>query len=605
MDNKQVRKEMLSISLTVLIGCTVFVICDVFFKLVTWNTYNTPSYSLKFSMLLSIIVYTLFLAFTKKTWKATLISYILIFILSIINQLKVIFSGEPLYFSDINFLGQAGDLMGLVAGNISLKFVLQFICIIAIYGGVLGLLIFASYKNNFELKNKKIRIPLIILDIAILLCLFLPNKYTKELYLKIFFNTDEYVDFDSYTTNLGFYNRNGLINGMYGILLNNVFVEPENYNENTLNNMLASAKVETEKYGKPNIIVVFSESFWDIDQLEEIEFDKAITSNYNRLKEKGKMVNIITPSYGGMSENVTFEVMTGGSMNYFSKGYIPIMSLYSRKSSENIPSIVKNLKNNGYITEINFGKDYYNSQKAYSKLGFDTYREFIEGKSEHLSDKYCTDILIKRLEQKSNTPLLYVMATIEGHMPYSKDKYDKYDISITKSNLSENMNDTVLSYAQGIYNSDYQLGRLYEFIENFDEPIILIFLGDHLPFMYTEDGKNVIFELDYFNTDDELLNNYRLYNSQALILSNYEEEIELPEYIGTDLLLNYIVNQLDVELEPYYKWLYNTTEVLPGINRYISFDKKGNLYDPTELTNEMNEVYENRKLMQYKFFINN
>lgn len=123
--------------------------------------------------------------------------------------------------------------------------------------------------------------------------------------------------------------------------------------------------------------------------------------------------------------------------------------------------------------------------------------------------------------------------------------------------------------------------------------------------MYTEDGKNVIFELDYFNTDDELLNNYRLYNSQALILSNYEEEIELPEYIGTDLLLNYIVNQLDVEVEPYYKWLYNTTEVLPGINKYISFDKAGNLYDPTELTKEMNEVYENRKLMQYKLFINN
>ena len=56
-----------------------------------------------------------------------------------------------------------------------------------------------------------------------------------------------------------------------------------------------------------------------------------------------------------------------------------------------------------------------------------------------------------------------------------------------------------------------------------------------------------------------MLNNYRLYNSQALILSNYEEEIELPEYIGTDLLLNYIVNQLDVEVEPYYKWLYNIT----------------------------------------------
>lgn len=31
MDNKQIIKEIISITLTVLIACTVFVVCDVFF----------------------------------------------------------------------------------------------------------------------------------------------------------------------------------------------------------------------------------------------------------------------------------------------------------------------------------------------------------------------------------------------------------------------------------------------------------------------------------------------------------------------------------------------------------------------------------------------
>ena len=37
----------------------------------------------------------------------------------------------------------------------------------------------------------------------------------------------------------------------------------------------------------------------------------------------------------------------------------------------------------------------------------------------------------------------------------------------------------------------------------------------------------------------------------------------------------------------------------------VSFDKQGNLYDPNNLPEEMNEVYKNKMLMQYKFFTNN
>ena len=162
----------------------------------------------------------------------------------------------------------------------------------------------------------------------LLLLLFVPSKYTKDLYLRLFFNTDEYVDFDSYTTNLGFYLKYGFVNGMYGIYLNNIFVEPTGYDDAKLSSMLELDEEDTKKYGKPNIIVVFSESFWNIDSIDEIKFDKEITSNFNKLKEKGKIVNVITPSYGGMSENVTFELVTGASMNYFSTGSIPIMSLY-------------------------------------------------------------------------------------------------------------------------------------------------------------------------------------------------------------------------------------------------------------------------------------
>ena len=101
MDAKQEKKEIIGLSLATTIALSIFILCDMFFKMVTWSIYNTPIYSLRFAMLLSIILFTTFLAITKKTWRATLICYIIVFLITIINELKVLFSGEPLYFSDI------------------------------------------------------------------------------------------------------------------------------------------------------------------------------------------------------------------------------------------------------------------------------------------------------------------------------------------------------------------------------------------------------------------------------------------------------------------------------------------------------------------------
>ena len=606
--NKKITKEITCIIVTVIFACTMFMLADAFFRIVTWGSCDLRMESIKFAMFFGIVIYTLLLAMVKKTGTATLISSIGVFLLSIINEVKVMFASEPLYFSDVNFLSKTGDLAQLVTGNVSNGFFWKFVAVSGVFLWILGIITFLSYTFSANIQNKKMRIAIILIDLFILLMLFLPNKFTKEFYLKTFFYTDQYVDFDSYTTNLQFYRRNGFINGMYGTWLNSVFVEPDGYNEEALEEILKSTKKEDEvskSNGKPNIVVIFSEAFWDIDVLEEVEFDKTITGNFNRLKQEGKLVNTISPSYGGMSENVTFELLTGGSMNYFSRGYIPIMSLYSRKNIEEAPSIIKNLKNNGYKTEITFGKDYYNSEAAYLKMGFDEYDEMAKVTSFYKSDEHTIGTLINRLKNKSEVPLFSILATMEGHMPFSKKKYNEYEISVTKSKLSESDNNTILSYAQGIYNADQQLGVLYEFIQKFDEPTILLYLGDHLPFLYTADNENVVDKLEYFNTENELKNNYRLYNPQALILSNYDCKLEIPEYLGTDLLLNCIVNQLDLQLDPYYEWLYNTTDILPGINRNIAFDKDGKLYNPQEITEEMQEIYDIRRMLQYKLFIDN
>ena len=547
--NLKLDEELKRVIIISVIGMTFFLISDLFFKLVTYQSIYLSESSGIFMILMSCVIYTLILTIVKKASTATKICYIMIFILNFINQIKIIYTNEPLYFSDVKFINQIGGLTQLVIKNISIFSLLVIIGIFAIYGFILHLLVKIAQKNEIELKNKKIRIIVLIIDILILLALFIPSKYTKDFYLKVFFNNDEYKDYNSYTTNLKYYYRTSFINGMYGVLLNNRFYEPDNYDENLVNELLEETPENSENnLGKPNIIIYSSESFWDIDQVSEVEFDKPITQNFNSLKSKGKFINLVSPTYGGMSENTIFEILTGGSMSYFPLGYIPIMSLYSRPNSENIPSLVDVLKNNGYYSKIIFGRDYYNSKKTYEKVGFDEYIE-LDYENIDITDEYFTDNLIKELEKKNkNVPYLYMVSSLEGHMPYTEDKYDNYDISIVNSEFDDDMNIVFKAYAQSLYNADKQLGRLYDYINTYDEPTIIIFFGDHLPFLRTEDGLNVMAYLDYFIKGDALTQYYKMYNTQALVLANFDiSGFDMPDYLSTNLLFNYIVNNMNIE----------------------------------------------------------
>ena len=595
------------IFISIILGMTLFLLLDLFFLILNYTGISVKT-NFIFGILISFIFFSLMFSITKSSSKSLKICYIIIFIISIINQLKVQVTKEPIVFTDIYFLKNVFRLLKLITTNVSLKIIICFIIIFLVYGLILYGLYRLSKKNEILLENKKARISIIIVDLILLVILFVPTNFTKKIFLQVFFKNDKFKDYSAYGTNLHYYNYYGFTTGIYGIHLNNFFSEPENYNEKELENELKKYEdIENNRIlGKPNIIVIFSESFWKVDLLDEVKFDKNITPNFDKLKEEGSLVNLISPVYGGLSENTAFELLTGGSNNYFPQGYVPITSLYNRKNSEKIPSLVHVLKDNGYKTKTTFVEDFYSSEKSYKKMGFDEYVELIEDNKENYYDNdkvlmgEIENDLINSLSEKN----FLVYSTYESHMPYFKEKYYSYDIDIEKSNLSKEDEEVLRAYAQGIYDADYGLGKLYDFIQKINEPTIIIFLGDHLPYITNSDYKNLIDDLNYFNTSDEKTDLYRKYNTQGLVLSNYDTgDFELPEYIGTDLLLNRIINNMDIKVPNFYKWLNNTYNELPASNKYISVNDKGNIYFTSKLKGSMKNMYLLKEKMQYKFFI--
>ena len=562
-------------------------------------------------ILITYLIFGIFLSLMKKSSKAIATLTTFFIILLDINLIRTSITGEPITFNDINFISQITSVTKLGMNNI-LQNIYWYLGILLGEIIFLVMIVNLSKKHLVEMKNAKARVIILTTCLLVLVILFLPFETTNNFYLNLFYRNNDVKDYDSYTTNYDYYLRNGIIGGMYGNLLLTRTFKPVNYAEKEVEEFLnmSGDYIQKKTLGKPNIIMIFSEAFWDVTKISEVKFNTNPIEKYNELKKNGKTINLLVPSFGGMSENVSMEILTGEKMNYFANGYIPIMSLYKEKNSSRIPSLIKELKNNDYSSKIVFGHDYYNAKQAFESIGFDTYLNYYNTqaypdniKGEELSDKYMMDEVINELDNKAEgSKIFYMASTIENHMPFDKSKFANYDIEITESTLTKQEQEQVLVYAQGLYDASNEISRLYEFVKEYDEPTIIIFLGDHLPYLYNDKNELLINNIEYFNTNDEKENIYRKYSTEALILSNYNVNLdEIPTYMGTDMLLNSVLNNMNIKLSNYYKWLYQTRNIIPCYNKYIFMDSKNTLYYYNELPDDMKEIYTKRRNIQYYF----
>lgn len=560
---------------------------------------------------ITYLIFGIFLSLMKKSSKAIATLTTFFIILLDINLIRTSITGEPITFNDINFISQITSVTKLGMNNI-LQNIYWYLGILLGEIIFLVMIVKLSKKHLVEMKNTKARVIILTTCLLVLVILFLPFEATNNFYLNLFFRNNDVKDYKSYTTNYDYYKKNGIIGGMYGNLLLTRTFKPASYEEKEVEEFLnmSGDYIQKKTLGKPNIIMIFSEAFWDVTKISEVKFNTNPIEKYNELKKNGKTINLLVPSFGGMSENVSMEILTGEKMNYFANGYIPIMSLYKEKNSSRIPSLIKELKNNDYSSKIVFGHDYYNAKQAFESIGFDTYLNYYNTqaypdniKGEELSDKYMIDEVINELDNKAEgSKIFYMASTIENHMPFDKSKFENYDIGITESTLTEQEQEQVLVYAQGLHDASNELSRLYEFVKEYDEPTIIIFLGDHLPYLYNEKNELLVNNVEYFNTNDEKENIYRKYSTEALILSNYNVNLdEIPTYMSADMLLNSVLNNMDVKLSNYYKWLYQTRNVIPCYNKYIFMDSKNMLYYYDELPEDMKEIYKKREDIQYYF----
>lgn len=240
-----------------------------------------------------------------------------------------------------------------------------------------------------------------------------------------------------------------------------------------------------------SVVMVMNEAFSDITDADAFSFSEEDDplSNLHALREDPHALSghVIVPGFAGGTANTEFDVLTGMQTNALSASTTSAMRVVNR----NLDSLFRVFGNDGYETSFFHPGDnwFYNRENVYRWFGAEETRfvgdmENPEYKGRWVTDDYAAG-LIEDAFQQAEGPLFHFTTTIQNHMSYTADKYGPdYDFPPTGiPGLSEEVETLVRVYVEGLRDADAMLGRLWSYFDAREEPVVLVYWGDHLPYL--------------------------------------------------------------------------------------------------------------------------
>ncbi len=347
---------------------------------------------------------------------------------------------------------------------------------------------------------------------------------------------------DTFFPNLAYaYRDNGVTYSFMITWLRTGISKPANYSEETITGVFKNGELgddgiytpgeddNKDVKKKPNILFLQLESFMDPTVFTDIEYNKDPIPNYRKLMKEYSSGYITVPAVGAGTANVEFEAITGISARFFGPGEYPHKSVLTEKTCESIPFDLKQL---GYSTHAihNHRGAFYNRNKVFRNLGFDSFTclEYMHDVKKNpknwAKDEILTENIIDALDSTKGPDYIYTIS-VQGHGKYPTEQaIENPPIQVTKAPNDEKKW-AYEYYANQIYEMDKFVKDLTDELKKYDEDIVLVMYGDHLP------------ALDM--TEEELATG-DLYKTEYIVWSNFdmpkEDENTTTYQVGAKLL---------------------------------------------------------------------
>lgn len=286
--------------------------------------------------------------------------------------------------------------------------------------------------------------------------------------------------------------------------------KPDDYSEESVNEIVNSLKDVKNKDEKPNIIMIQLESFFDVNYVKGLSFSEDPLPIFHWLQEKYSSGLVTVPTVGAGTVNTEFEILTGMRQHDFGVSEYPYKTILKSTTSE---SVCTDLKKLGYQTHAvhNNEATFYGRDKVFANLGFDTFTsmEYMNGLTDNPNGWCNDDVLTKEIIKTLNSseePDFTMAITVQSHGKYEGIEQEEPQ-RIQVSGAPEGMEDAYQYYVNQIYEVDRMIGALINELNKRDEKSILVLYGDHLPSL---------------NIQKEDLTNGNLYQTQYVIWDNMD-----------------------------------------------------------------------------------
>lgn len=571
-----------------------------FIEAINWIYFYNMQFILSFVVIYAI--YILVYNLIGKVFLSMVLTSCTLVILCIVNYLKLIFRGDPLYPSDFTQITHMQSVIPMVMDYFSWSYI--FVIILSIVACIVVGIYMRRYIQNVKI-HLGIRASLVVGSIFVL---YAYGNFANTFMNKVFQKSG--VDFVLWNQNEN-YAANGFVLGFISNLDTTVMEKPKNYSKE---NMLQIANDIKKQYSgnignqkkkeKPNIIFVMSESFWDPTKVTNLSFSEDPVPNLHHYIENFPGGQTISPTFGGNTANVEFEALTSYSMSLLKPGSIPYQQVITNKKE--IPSIPTALKKEGYYTSAihSFGRTFFKRDDVYKVLGFDKFNAEDTMKNVDIDGDYISDLamskeIIAELEKQKQPTFIHAV-TMQNHFPFTEDRFGENLIEISGLENEESKGE-LETYTEGLRRSDEALQYLIEQLDNLDRPTLLVFFGDHLPSLGT--NKSFYKENGYITNEKTPSERLAMAQTPLLMYANFDMPNDNLGLVSPIHFSNLIFDYAGLNKSLFYQFLSELYKEIPVLRDELKVDKNGEVIN--DLTKKQKEMLEQYKMLQYDLLVGN
>jgi phosphoglycerol transferase MdoB-like AlkP superfamily enzyme len=277
---------------------------------------------------------------------------------------------------------------------------------------------------------------------------------------------------------------------------------------------MTSDEMTAEEVNKkfPNIVFLQLESFIDPTDVKGLKFSEEPVPFFKELKEKYSTGHLTVPVVGGGTANTEFEVISGMSAREFGPGEYPCKTILKKKSVETMAYDMTSL---GYTAHAihNHRGAFYNRNLVFKNLGFHDftsleYMNYVSKTQKNFAtDDVLTGEILGALESTEGKDYIYTIS-VQGHGEYPSKKTIKNPRVTLENATSPAQKYSWEYYLEQISEMDDFLRALTEELNSYDEDVILIMYGDHLPALGM--GDSDMKSGSIFNTEYVIWSNFVL-----------------------------------------------------------------------------------------------